>query len=56
MRTLLAFVGMTLGSYVGWWLGDQVGLVTGCVVSVIGMGIGLYAGRRLWQRYEEFLG
>ncbi len=56
MKGFLAFAGTTLGSYLGWWLGDQVGFVTACFASVLGMGIGLYAARRLAQQYDEFLG
>ena len=55
MKGLMAFGGMTVGSWAGWWLGDQVGFITGCFASVVGMGLGLYAGRRLWQRYEDYL-
>jgi hypothetical protein len=55
MRGLLAFVGMTVGGYVGWWLGAQVGFITACFVSVLGTAAGLYAGRLVWQRYGEYL-
>jgi uncharacterized membrane protein YbhN (UPF0104 family) len=54
MKRFLAFVGMTVGSYVGWWLGSQVGFVTACFASVLGTALGLYAGRRVWQRYGEY--
>lgn len=56
MRGLMAFVGMTVGSSLGWWLGDQVGFITACFASVIGMGVGLYVGRRAWQQYDEYVG
>lgn len=56
MKGFLAFAGTTLGSYVGWWLGDQIGLVTACFASVVGMGIGLYVARRLALRYDDFVG
>jgi hypothetical protein len=56
VKGLLAFVGMTVGSYVGWWLGDQVGFITACFASVIGTAAGLYAGRLAFQRYDDYLG
>ena len=47
MSKLLAFVGATIGGYAGWALGAPVGIMTAFVVSVVGTGIGIYAGRRL---------
>jgi hypothetical protein len=47
MRGFLGFVGMTVGSAIGWWLGAFVGLGTAVVISGIGTGVGLYYGRRL---------
>ena len=52
MSKLLMLVGSTVGSYAGWWVGNHVGLMTAFVVSTIGMGAGLYGGRRLAQNYE----
>lgn len=53
MKTFLAIVGTTAGSYVGWWLGGYGGFTFACFGSVVGMGIGLYASRRLWQAYDD---
>jgi hypothetical protein len=47
MKKLLAFVGATLGGYVGWWLGARVGIVTAFMVSMVGTGIGMYYGARV---------
>jgi hypothetical protein len=55
MKGVMAFAGSTLGGYLGWWLGGYVGFVTACYMSLVGMGIGLYVGRRLWQRYRDDL-
>jgi hypothetical protein len=38
---------MMVGSWLGWWLGDHVGLMTAFILSMIGAGFGLYYGRRL---------
>ena len=47
MRTLIGSVGATLGGALGWWLGDHGGFFTAFLLSVVGTGLGLYAGRRL---------
>lgn len=41
-----------MGSYVGWWLGAFVGVMTAFIVSMVGTGIGIYAGRRVAQHYS----
>ena len=46
MNKLFAFVGATLGGYLGWWLGARVGIMTAFMVSMIGTGAGIYFGRR----------
>jgi len=53
MKAVLAIVGTTLGSYVGWWLGSYGGFALACFASLIGTGVGLYAARRAWQAYNE---
>ena len=47
MSKLFAFAGATLGGAIGWWAGSAVGLLTSFILSVIGTGAGVYAGRRL---------
>ena len=51
MKRLVDFMGMTIGSYVGWWVGAWVSLYTGIMVSIVGMGFGLYAARRFTKNY-----
>ena len=46
MRKLLAFVGSTLGSSVGWWAGSKNGIMAAFLLSVVGAGFGIYAGFR----------
>jgi hypothetical protein len=53
MDRMFGFVGATLGGAVGWWLGDFVGLVTAVMLSMVGTGAGLYAGRRMAARLFE---
>ena len=52
MTKILGFVGATIGSSVGWWLGAPVGMMTAFMLSMVGTGIGIYAGRRFAERYE----
>jgi hypothetical protein len=44
---LLTFVGATVGGAIGWWLGARVGTMTAFMVSTLGSGVGVYAGRRI---------
>ncbi len=47
MTRLLGFVGATAGSSAGWALGALAGPLTAFVLSTVGFGAGLYAGRRV---------
>jgi membrane protein YqaA with SNARE-associated domain len=51
MGKLLALVGATVGGAVGWWLGAHVGIMTAFMLSMVGTGGGVYAGRRFAARY-----
>ena len=51
MQKLLATVGAFIGSTAGWWIGANVGLMTAFIVSMVGMGAGIYWGRKIGQRY-----
>jgi hypothetical protein len=51
MRKLLALMAASLGGWLGWWLGAQVGLMTAFVLSVVGMGLGVYAAQRIADYY-----
>lgn len=53
MGKLLALVGTTIGSAVGWYLGAPAGLMTAFVCSMVGFGVGLYMARRLTREYFE---
>lgn len=47
MTKLLGMVGSFLGSSAGWWVGAHIGITTAVMVSAVGTGAGLFAGRRL---------
>jgi uncharacterized membrane protein SpoIIM required for sporulation len=51
MVKLFSFIGATVGSYAGWFVGAMVGMPTAFVVSMIGMGVGIYFGRRIARSY-----
>jgi hypothetical protein len=51
MTKLFATIGSVIGGYAGWALGEPFGMFTAFVVSMIGTGVGLYAGRRIGQHY-----
>lgn len=47
MKRILDMVGLSAGSWIGWKLGALLSFYAGFVVSMVGMGVGLYAVRRL---------
>jgi hypothetical protein len=47
MGKLLGFVGASLVGSIGWWMGAPVGFMTAFFLSMVGTGVGMYAGRRL---------
>ena len=51
MLKLYSFIGATIGSYAGWALGSTVGIMTAFMVSMVGTGLGIYAGRRVARYY-----
>jgi hypothetical protein len=53
MEKLMGWTGATVGSLAGWYLGELVGLGTALVLSTVGTGLGLWAGRRLAQKWLE---
>jgi hypothetical protein len=47
MIKLMGFLGATIGGYAGWALGAPFGTMTAFMISMVGTGIGIYAGRRV---------
>ena len=52
MNKLMGTIGATVGSSIGWWLGAKVGMMTAFAISMVGTGIGIYAGRRAAEHYS----
>ena len=53
MKKLLILIFISIGSWIGWWLGDHVGIMTAYIVSVFGAAAGLYFGRKFMSNYLE---
>lgn len=51
---LLIFIGMTAGSFVGWWLGEQVSddLMVQFLLSGVGSVVGVWLGWKLGQNLD----
>ena len=47
MRKILAFLGATVGGWVGWYLGAPVSIFAAFMLSMIGTGVGMYLGIRV---------
>jgi hypothetical protein len=52
MDRLFMLLGATIIGWVGWWLGSFVGIMTAFFLSVIGTGVGIYAGRKIARHYS----
>ena len=50
MKPILNLIGMSAGGWLGWIVGAWISFFTGFILSVIGMGAGLYAANRLTKR------
>ena len=53
MNKLCILIGMTAGSWVGWWLGARVDLLTGFILSGVGSLVGVYMGWRVNRDYFD---
>lgn len=47
MKTLLVLLASTLLSTGGWWLGSAVGVMTSFMLSMLGLGVGMWLGARI---------
>lgn len=52
VKKLLVLLVSTVGSYLGWWLGTPGGLFGSFMLSVVGLGVGMWYGARLAKRLE----
>ena len=47
MGKICGSLGGFVGSSIGWWIGSGGGMMTAFIVSIIGTGLGIWAGRRV---------
>src|SRR5437867_7164287 len=47
MSTFFALIGANVGGWIGWVVGAPFGLMTACMLSVVGTALGVYGGRRV---------
>ncbi len=47
MGKICGSLGAFVGSSIGWWIGSSAGTMTAFIVSIIGTGLGIWAGRRV---------
>lgn len=53
MSKMLSAIGGFAGSALGWWAGAHAGMMTAFMVSTVGTGVGVYAGRRIAREYFD---
>jgi len=46
MSGFFAFIGASVGGWLGWIVGAHVGLMTAYALSVVGTAVGVYFGRQ----------
>jgi hypothetical protein len=46
MGKICGSLGGFLGSSIGWWIGSGGGMMTAFAVSMVGTGLGIWAGRK----------
>lgn len=51
MNRLLAFIGMTIGGWIGWEIGSAVSFFAAFIVGMVGTAAGLYVVNRYIDRY-----
>jgi len=51
MRKILLIMITIIASWLGWWIGSYFGLMTAFILSMVGVGLGMYFGRRLIQSW-----
>ncbi len=50
MKKLLVMLFSTAGSAIGWWIGARVGIMTAFIVSMVGLGVGMWWGAQMARR------
>ncbi len=53
MVKILGTLGAFVGSSLGWWIGSGIGMMTAFLISIVGTGVGIYAGRQIALKLEQ---
>ena len=51
MDKLFIFIGMSVGSYSGWWIGSYQGMMTALLLSGVFSIAGILVGWKVYSRY-----
>jgi hypothetical protein len=46
-KKLIGLLATSAGSGIGWWIGGQIGIMSAFMVSMVGVGAGMYATKRI---------
>ncbi len=52
MKKLVVGIVSTVVSTIGWAIGAKVGIMTAFMLSMVGLGVGIYAGARLAKQWQ----
>lgn len=52
MKKLLVAIVSTVVSTIGWAIGAKFGIMTAFMLGMVGLGLGIYAGARLAERWQ----
>ena len=53
MSKLLYLITTTAGGAIGWWIGNQIGEMSGYMLSLFGSVLGVYFGRLIIRNYLD---
>jgi ABC-type lipoprotein release transport system permease subunit len=46
MKKTIGFLGLTIGSAIGWWVTSRLGTMSAFIGSTVGSGVGLFLAKR----------
>lgn len=52
MKKLIVMLVSTVTSAIGWWIGARAGIMTAFIVSMVGLGVGIWWGARMASNLE----
>lgn len=52
MKKLVISISSTVVSTIGWAIGAKAGIMTAFILSMVGLGVGIYYGARLAKHWQ----